>query len=290
MNSADDGPPAEAAFISGPAGEIFTLFYSPQIDVAPPARVVLIVPPFAEEMNKSRRMFSLLARELTLIGYGVLLIDLYGTGDSQGDFGQARWANWKGDVLAAIDRLLERGMKELSLLGLRLGALLAVDVTRECMAKVDMTRLVLWHPVTSGQSVLTQFLRLRLAASMMDSAKEKETTGQLRRILFEERLALEVAGYELAPEMALAIDALNIADLFAPEFPPVHWLEVIPSEGRPMSPASRKVLDACAQQVGQVNAATVVGDPFWTLPEITLTPALLSATVEVFRRKARDVA
>jgi len=50
---------------------------------------VLYGHPFAEEMNKSRRMAGLQARALARAGYDVLQIDLRGCGGSSGDFGDA---------------------------------------------------------------------------------------------------------------------------------------------------------------------------------------------------------
>jgi hypothetical protein len=47
------------------------------------------VPPFAEEMNKSRRMIAEVGRRLEGSGVGMLLVDLFGTGDSEGEFAQA---------------------------------------------------------------------------------------------------------------------------------------------------------------------------------------------------------
>jgi alpha/beta superfamily hydrolase len=40
-------------------------------------------------MNKARRMAALQARALAALGYGVLLLDLHGCGDSSGDFGDS---------------------------------------------------------------------------------------------------------------------------------------------------------------------------------------------------------
>lgn len=42
---------------------------------------IVYIHPFAEEMNKSRRMAALQARALTLAGFAVLQLDLIGCGD-----------------------------------------------------------------------------------------------------------------------------------------------------------------------------------------------------------------
>src|SRR5258705_9769402 len=51
-----------------------------------PRGSVLYLPPFAEEMNKSRRMAALQARAFARIGWNVLQMDLFGCGDSSGEF------------------------------------------------------------------------------------------------------------------------------------------------------------------------------------------------------------
>ena len=60
------------------------------------------LPPFAEEMNHSRRMATLQAHRLAALGIDVLVVDLFGTGDSAGDFADARWETWQEDAKAAV--------------------------------------------------------------------------------------------------------------------------------------------------------------------------------------------
>ena len=82
----DDGP--EPLFIDRPGGDLFALYHPPR---RAPQGGVVYIPPFAEEMNRSRRMAALQARALAESGWGVLTIDPYGCGDSAGDFADARW-------------------------------------------------------------------------------------------------------------------------------------------------------------------------------------------------------
>ena len=81
-------------FLVGGQGTLFAIYYPPAAGV-PRRDGVLYVPPFAEEMNKSRRLVALQARRLAAAGFGVLVPDLYGTGDSAGDFAEARWSIWR---------------------------------------------------------------------------------------------------------------------------------------------------------------------------------------------------
>ena len=59
---------------------------------------LLLICPFAEEMNKSRHIYSLLARQLCLSGIACYLLDYRGTGDSSGDFGEATIDKWLEDL------------------------------------------------------------------------------------------------------------------------------------------------------------------------------------------------
>ena len=70
-------------FVAGTKGPIFVLLRKPLV---PPRGCVLVVPPFAEEMNKCRRMVTELAIRLAEQGIATLQPDFYGTGDSAGDF------------------------------------------------------------------------------------------------------------------------------------------------------------------------------------------------------------
>src|SRR5689334_9630124 len=60
-------------------------------------QAVLVLPPFAEELNKCRPMLAAQARALAAAGLDVLLVDLFGTGDSDGEFVEARWERWQQD-------------------------------------------------------------------------------------------------------------------------------------------------------------------------------------------------
>ena len=114
----------EPSFLAGAAGQLFSLYFPPRLQLSEPKGVVYL-PPFAEEMNQSRRMVTLQARELSKAGVGVLLLDLFGTGDSAGSFSDARWDVWLQDVGTGLDFLEQRGLRP-SLWGLRLGGLLAM--------------------------------------------------------------------------------------------------------------------------------------------------------------------
>lgn len=263
-------------FIDGPAGPLFAIHHPP-LAGTPDRGDIVYVPPFAEEMNQSRRMAAMQARRLAAAGLGVLLLDPYGTGDSAGDFGDARWEIWEGDVGAALDWLDANRRRPVGLWGLRLGALLAMAVARQQADRVR--RVVLWQPVTKGKTMLNQFLRLRVATEMAQKGG-RETTETLRRTLAEGR-AVEVAGYVLDPELAAAIDLAELGPLSPPGGCRVDWLEVAPSAEAGPSPAARRIADAWREDGAQLALKTVIGEPFWSLQSLfepVIAPALWDAT------------
>ena len=264
--------PAEALFLDVAPGQRFGLFHAP----AGACRgAILYVHPFGDEMNKSRRMAALQARALAAAGFGVLQLDLYGCGDSSGELCDARWDLWKQDLASASAWLQERLGQPVSLWGLRLGALLALDYAHGAAAPV--AGLVLWQPVLSGSTFLTQFLRLRVASDMLASDEGAGAGTAALRAALAAGETLEIGGYELAPALAAALDTLD-ADSMVPACP-VAWLEVVAQAGRQV-PARSARLQADWQARGIALTAHVVpGKPFWATQEITESAALVDATV-----------
>jgi len=251
-------------------GARFALFY-PGAGACRAA--VLYLHPFAEEMNKTRRMAALQARALASQGVAVLQLDLHGCGDSSGDFGDATWDGWLDDVAHAAAWLRARCKVPVTLWGLRLGALLALNHARR---DPDIAALLLWQPVLSGASHLTQFLRLRVAGDMLGNAVSAGGTAALRAALTKGE-SLEVAGYSLSPGLALGMETAEAAGL-VPHCP-VHWFEVAPTLARGIAPASLRTIDAWRAAGAAVDAQQVVGEPFWATQEVAVCPALIAATL-----------
>lgn len=219
-------------------------------------------------------MAALQARRLAAAGWAVLQIDLLGCGDSSGEFADARWPTWKHDVRAAAEWLRHRTGGEVSLWGLRLGATLAADCAHE--REFDVDQLVLWQPVASGEQFLTQFLRLHLAGEMLTGGAAQTGVRDLRATLAR-GTTLEIAGYELHPKLAAAIDGLKMAEL-VPAAKTVIWHEVTAQPEPRIVPASQRVLDVWRSAGLEVRDSAVTGDAFWSTLEIAECEALLNTT------------
>jgi exosortase A-associated hydrolase 2 len=259
-------PSALPFFLKADPGERFCLYHEPDPEQTPQG-AVLYLHPFAEELNRTRRMAALQARALAAAGYGVLQVDLYGCGDSSGDFGDARLDLWRHDVAMAQQWLQARVDGPLLLWGTRLGALLALDhATRMPQAA---HALLLWQPVASGEQHLKQLQRVNNAARILgaDSPHTRH----------------EVAGYQIAPELSDALGALDASSL--PLRCPLHWFEsVLPAEAAPdlaLLPASAQLIDRWRGTGATVVAHPYAGRPFWASTEISECPALLAATAEL---------
>jgi exosortase A-associated hydrolase 2 len=259
------------------SGTRFCLYHAP--DPRLRARgAILYVHPFAEELNKTRRMAALQARVFAGLGFAVLQIDLFGCGDSDGDFGEARWQRWKDDLGVACDWLGARVKGPLHLWGLRLGALLALDVATT--RAID--GLILWQPFLNGRACVNQFLRPPAAARVGgDGSHARRTGASALRASLAARGALEVGGYELAAALAEAIDACRANTLALPPCT-VHWFTSgAPARPNPARGAARMAARWAALGV-QVRFHQVDGFAFWSGGAQRECPALLEATSAVF--------
>jgi len=270
MNSAAiDALPLLPFFLPASGGQRYCLLQLP-----PPGRSarggIVYVHPFAEELNKSRHVAAAQARAFAAAGYSVLQIDLFGCGDSSGDFGEARWDIWHNDLHLACAWLAQRVDGPLSVWGLRLGALLALDFAGR--APLPLARLLLWQPELDGRRVIDRFLRLRLATGML-AGGTREAPGHARAALAEGE-PVEVAGYLLAPELAHAIDDVSASALLPSV--PVYWLDYQAPEhsAPPLPPLAREWREHGAA----VHVASFGDGPFWHSGELLACPQLLHAT------------
>jgi len=257
-----------ARFEDFPDGQRFTNEWLP--DGVSPRRAVLLLPPFGEEMNKSRRTISLAARLFASRGFAVHAFDPAGTGDSEGEFGDATWARWTSDANFAIARLAEKSSTPLTLWAIRSGALLLPGLDR------PPADVLLWQPVTSGDAFLTQLLRLKVAADAF-AGVEGTTTKQLRAQLVAGE-TLEIAGYELNPELVLPMGAANLQSWATPPRT-TTWVETgLDAAGSP-SPASQRIAEAWLARGVAVELRHVVGEQFWLTQEIAENMMIADASV-----------
>lgn len=276
--------------------------------------VVLYIHPFAEEMNKTRRMAALQARALAAVGFGVLQIDLKGCGDSSGEFGDARWYDWVADVHTGMRWLRQKSAAPLTLWGLRAGCLLAAEAAAQWTH--DTCNFVFWQPTPNGAAVLRQFLRTAAAAAFLDGGGKGVVDG-LRRQLAADK-AIEVGGYRVHPELACGLERAQLTlpssagrvawfeisalaregglHLTLPTHPSFQTVQTAPMPLLPMpsadtapaavedaalsmlSPAMANAAAPWLESAQHFEALLIAGPPFWQTAEIEVAPGLLDAT------------
>ncbi len=152
-------------YFGASAAPLFGVYHPPLARSAAP-RCVLLCPPVGQEYIRAHRAFRQLGIALARAGHHVLRFDYSGTGDSAGDGTGVSLEQWEGDVCTAAEEIRDTsGVERLTLVGLRLGATMALRASRPVAAD----DLVLWDPVTDGGSYLEE-----LYATYLVSHREQQ--------------------------------------------------------------------------------------------------------------------
>jgi pimeloyl-ACP methyl ester carboxylesterase len=165
---------------------------------------VLLCYPGVQEYNGAHWLFRRLAGMLQRAGYDVLRFDYHATGDSEGGGAEGRPAIWTENVSEAAAELRElAGVRALSLVGMRLGAALALGA---CSKDLAVRTLVLWEPVVLGADYLNELEDLDRRRNLA--------------LLHADRVAVvgdELLGYPLSPAHRRELLEMNSSALPAPQ-------------------------------------------------------------------------
>jgi alpha-beta hydrolase superfamily lysophospholipase len=171
---------------------------------------VVVCQPFGYEAICAHRGMRAFAEAIAAAGMPALRFDYLGTGDSPDIDPQADQLQiWTQDVLAAADELrLRTGVRQVCLLGFRLGALLA---TLAAAQGDNVSALVAVSPIISGRRYLRELRTTRMAASLgLDHSEPLEK--QDARVS-----GMEVSGFNFS---AATLEALKKVDLSTLQPPP----------------------------------------------------------------------
>ena|ERR1039458_7216840 len=115
---------------------------------------VVLCPPLARELTSTQYTYRCLAEELAEAGMLAVRFDYDGTGDSSGgDRDPHRVESWLASIGHAVDLARSSGARAVSLVGMRVGALLgAVAAAR--LGSIDA--VVLWDPCASARSFVRE--------------------------------------------------------------------------------------------------------------------------------------
>ena len=287
-HTAQPGAPANrintvAGFVSD-THPAFVLQFWPT-DLAKPRAHIVFLPPFAEEMNRCRLLVSSQARQFAREGYSCSIIDFYGTGESQGDLCDASLPIWRQNIDDLLQQLLQRSQCPVYLWGCRLGALLALDYMSVRPGACE--KLILWQPVSSGGTFVTQLLRQRSAA-MMQKGEKSESTAEMKQQLAQGK-SIEVAGYSLGGELLSGIDQLEVASMLQSmsqsgafdKKPDIYWFEHTDEDNNVPGAKTSRIIGELQSSGANVVLTTFVGDPVWQLNKRSSCDDLLVKTREL---------
>lgn len=234
-------------------------------------------------MNKSRRQVTETAEALVARGRAVLIIDLFGTGDSGGEFTDATLQTWQADIEYAMSWADSAALPVKDLVATRLGCTIAAASLKTNQRSV--CRSTFWQPVDNGRRHIAQFLRLRVAASAMSSGAG-ESVDELRARLDGGEI-IEVAGYELSPRLWKDIEAADLEASISVALGELMIIETGISRGS-LSPVGQRLADAAAELGLSVSGEKITGDPFWASTEIVTNPLLTEITTCFLVAEARN--
>lgn len=255
MNTAklSNSPLLLANYIQGQQGHWLLTQWRTEA-TTPAHQALLLLPPFAEEMNCVRRHFAALARALTSAGTDVYLMDYYGTGDSEGQFADSSVALWQADCLQWLATL--RGYAQLHLLGCRFSAALLLDwlpaIQHQLASQhIHIGKILLWQPLLQMDKFWQQLRR------------QQQLSGQ--------QAADEVAGYALPVGLQAETQALQ-TDISRLQSFDVLWLEA-QLTGQ-LSAASQRLLQVCPD----IRQRTLTLAPYWLEQEVQDCSPLIDAS------------
>jgi len=226
-----------------------------QSAASPRHTALLILPPFAEEMNCCRRLFAKLARQLAGFGIDSYLPDFTGTGDSTGEFSQISLQQWRTDLLQLLPELQQ--YSQVQLLGCRFGAALLLDWLPVLQERMKISQILLWQPQLQTERFWQQLQRQQLLGTATVAASDQ---------------TLDVAGYAVPLQLRTEIQALQ------PQLPAnsgaLLWLES--SLTGEIGAAAKKIL----QVHPDLQLQTIQAAPYWLSQEPTDSGDLLSISLK----------
>lgn len=162
-----------------------------RFDVAGP--IVLIIPPFFEEANKSRRFLAGTMRFMADHGIAGALPDLPGMLESTAEFATVTWAHWRDAMRAAA---ASTGATHVA--SLRGGALLD-----------DIGELPRWRLAPAeGSALLRDLVRVKLASAR--EAGVATTATEVERETLDRPIG--IAGYNFGPGFLAAMRDAGLGD------------------------------------------------------------------------------
>ena len=267
-----------SGFFSGSKGQLFlSVQHNSANQIASAcAGAVVLLPPFADEMNKSRHLLTKLMRQLSANGYDSFLLDNYGTGDSEGDLDQTSVDIWRTDLQQFLQIVAQCGYQHVSFVAVRFGSLQLFDLLNQFSLPLALQQIVLWQPWFDTTKFWQQFARIKLAQSL--GSNNKLTLTSLTQQL-SAGVDLEIAGYPINATFYTSLMQLQSQFPAVLQHSPVHWFNSTTSTT--VAPAVQHSISALSQQC-LLNVVHLPCQPYWQAAELVQAPELISQTAALF--------
>jgi alpha-beta hydrolase superfamily lysophospholipase len=167
----------------------------------------LILPPLGYEYVTTHRTLRTLAEELARAGWTALRLDYDGTGDSAGDQWDAgRVAAWRESAARGAEELRSMGFEEVSVIGLRFGATLALLEA----SRMRAARVVAWAPVASGRRYVRELRMLGIPVEPSAVCPDPDGAITVGGFVFDAGTlhdlgAIDLATLDASPEASLLV-------------------------------------------------------------------------------------
>ncbi|MCD2105312.1 alpha/beta hydrolase [Rhodococcus erythropolis] len=158
---------------------------------------VVMCPPLGKEHIDTYRGMRLLGEKLAARGMAAFRFEYAGVGDSAGaEDDPVALTFWLESIVSAVDYVRRAGAESVSIVGLRVGALLAASALEACGT---VNSIVLWDPILTGRN----YLREQRAFYAISVGEDDPTDSRV-----------SIMGGVLAPECADQLSRLRITGPF----------------------------------------------------------------------------
>jgi hypothetical protein len=187
----------KALFIEGDV-RLFGFLFLPELTIRRTIGFV-VIHPFAEEKKSSHRTLVELSRELYKKGFPVLMFDLRGCGDSEGDFASVRLSDWLTDIDRAVSILRTHSqLIKAGIIGLRLGACFSLSYT--ISRHQNISEYIWIEPVLRPLDYLRKSLRHKLMKELCTDGKITSSRDNLLQDL-QHDISIDFDGYEIGSSL-----------------------------------------------------------------------------------------
>ncbi len=264
----------QPGFITLSRGKVFLHTQATQAT----STATVILPPFAEEMNKTRHLLSATMQGLAATGHSCFMLDNYGTGDSEGDLDSATTAIWRDDLLALLNLIKAAGYQQVNFIAVRFGAIQLFDLLHQNTLPLTADNIVLWQPMFDVTKFWQQFARIKVAEAMAGGVKLSQAELEQQLLAGE---TVEIAGYPISQAFYQSLSELQ--STFPPQLAQcqLSWFETSQLDAIAL-PVQKKLEQL--QQLTAVNFVQLKAEPYWQTTELARADELIALTIEQFSR------